>query len=79
MIRTLHEYTVEGHGPFPFDMLRYDTAWPAREAETPLFAPFGKAVAPTRKISLVGLRAPTVARWHSFGWNVLDHHERRVG
>lgn len=29
----LHEFTVEGCGTFPVDMLRYDQCWPRRESQ----------------------------------------------
>jgi hypothetical protein len=29
----------------------------------------------TDQITLIGLDAPTVARWASFGWNVISHVE----
>lgn len=45
--------------PFPDDMLRYD------ECEIELKYDDGS-------ITLVGSRKPTVDRWESFGWTVLD-------
>jgi len=73
---TTYEYEVSGHGEFPLDMLRYDTAWPAYEAEIHLFDPprpsgtnRAEYLKP-RTIRLRSNRQPTAARWASFGWNV---------
>lgn len=72
-VRSLCEFTVEGRGSFPIDMLRYDSCWPAREGtdsfgiEASLRPRSGRD---KRKVTLVGLREPTVGRWESFGWKV---------
>lgn len=69
-------FTVEGTGSFPTDMLRYDQCWPTNESHD------SKAIANSFsehnigapwKIGLttVGLAAPTVDRWASFGWKVI--------
>ena len=71
----LHQFTVEGTGAFPVDMLRYDQCWPTTEAhdthavansfnERNIGAPW--------RITLTGINPATVARWASFGWNVVD-------
>jgi len=61
---------------FPYDMLRYDSCWPASE---------GHGVAPPhyrddrgkeiRRIQLRGLRPPTHGRWESFGWAVKNERK----
>jgi hypothetical protein len=68
-----HEYLVEGVGDFPFDMLRYDNCWPATEADAyKLLARQGKDRARPRIVMLRGLRPPTVGRWESFSWKVVE-------
>ena len=78
-------FVVEGVGQFPVDMLRYDQAvpwsevdsgkiatdWGSREALEP------RQVAVLRHVSVPkprpgGLGWPTVERWRSFGWRVLE-------
>lgn len=72
-IRSLCEFTVEGRGSFPIDMLRYDSCWPAREGSDSFeieasFRP--RSGTGKRKVRLVGTREPTIGRWESFGWKV---------
>ena len=66
------EFTVEGPHDFPVDMLRYDGCWPRTSED---------AVAITRdvrdgklhRVTLISHhRPPTVARWKSFGWDVVE-------
>ena len=72
-------YTVVGQGQFPFDMLRYDQAWPEdaghsmteRRYEDP-------ATRLPREQKLIGLATPTVDRWASFGWFVKADTIRKV-
>ena len=73
-VRSLCEFTVEGRGSFPIDMLRYDSCWPASESRdsfeiTASTRPRSGRM--KRRITLLGLREPTVGRWESFGWNVV--------
>ncbi|HEY6415282.1 MAG TPA: hypothetical protein VIX41_03560 [Acidimicrobiales bacterium] len=63
----LYRYTVEGRGSFPEDMLRYDSCWPGRQADVPLPGPSSES----RRVEVVGIKPPTEARWHSFGWRVV--------
>lgn len=75
---TRREFTVEGPGPFPIDMLRYDSCWPKNES------PDSKAIEdsfPVRRVRGVVTRAtllsdkpsaPEVGRWASFGFKVVD-------
>lgn len=59
--RLLRHYEVEGSGPFPHDMLRYDEAWLRRD----------EPGTGRRRVGVVGIHPPTVARWASFGWRVV--------
>jgi hypothetical protein len=70
------EFTVQGRGQFPADMLRYDLCWPAHQADahsieswTDLVSESGKPFE-SRRINLRGLKPPTPGRWASFGWMV---------
>lgn len=72
-IRKLHTFNVTGPGPFPLDMLRYDSCWPATEARDS--HAIGTTFTARREkgnftIHLTGIREPTVGRWESFGWKV---------
>ncbi len=65
-------YTVEGAYPFPFDMLRYDMAWPVDGtdlSDTRDYNPY--------KVNLqsLGLGVDSRRRWESFGWRVVDEQE----
>lgn len=64
-----HEFTVEGSGVFPYDMLRYDRCWPAHES--PDSVQIGRTSRP-RQVTLRGLQPATVGRWESFGWKVVQ-------
>ena len=73
------EFTVEGSGSFPFDMLRYDQCWP--KSESPDSATLELMTRRARgpfSLTLVGLSAPTQGRWESFGWRVISQSERRI-
>lgn len=80
--------TVEGAGPFPFDMLRHDSCQPACAAELEIIGERefkAQMGAPRRRVqvayeaeSLRVARHPelvTVRRWQSFGWSVIDRSE----
>lgn len=66
---------VRGSGEFPLDMLRYDRACPATEADA--YAISGAPDAPLRSIYLtrfapaVGVDDNSLARWKSFGWTLV--------
>jgi hypothetical protein len=62
-------YTVEGSGDFPLDMLRRDMAFPRTSADAAAITLRGP-----RKIDLTASAARWVAvkRWESFGWRVVD-------
>jgi hypothetical protein len=75
VIKKMYEFTVEGRLDFPFDMLRYDQCWPKSESRDVV------AMAPSahstlfregRRVTLMGLKAPTIGRWESFGWKVIS-------
>lgn len=72
-VKSVFEFTVEGKGTFPIDMLRYDSCWPASEGrdvpEISLSAIQGRQH--QHRVTLIGLREPTVGRWESFGWRVV--------
>ena len=70
--KRLYEYWVSGGGVFPFDMLRYDSAWPASgedaaKMEWSFASPAGER---QRSIKLRSYREPTIGRWSSFVWSV---------
>lgn len=70
----IQEFEVEGRGPFPVDMLRYDACWPVRENEDSfkgisLREPEcydGERVVRLRTIA----PSLTEGRWRSFGWKI---------
>ena len=70
-------FLVRGSGPFPFDQLRYDEAYPAdTESAIAIDAgELGRYGGTTRTIELKGKKF-TAGRWASFGWEVLtcDHN-----
>lgn len=61
-----YEFEVAGSGQFPFDMLRYDSCWPADEASAHRMAHDRER----RTVKLFGYTQPTDARWASFMWRV---------
>lgn len=72
-VKSFCEFTVEGRGEFPFDMLRYDMCWPKSESrDSVALSVRGNWNKELRRITLVGLREPTTDRWKSFGWNVVQ-------
>lgn len=69
-------FTVEGPGPFPIDMLRYDSCWPFSSADAIRIEASHRRNAPTHGPFRVTLEtnaehAPTDGRWSSFGYTVL--------
>lgn len=75
----ISEFLVEGTGPFPVDMLRYDQCWPADAPSAssilePIYVEGGgerprKVI--MRKVSETGV-GPTVRRWESLTWRVIE-------
>lgn len=61
--------TVRGTGTFPFDMLRYDNAWPSGQDDAAAMYPHRDRERGRREIKLCTLYSFTPDRWHSFGWN----------
>jgi hypothetical protein len=75
----LYEYDVVGTSTFPFDMLRYDRAWPKYESETPKLDTYLERMQRgARKVTMQSHKKPTVERWDSFGWQVSNLKEHRV-
>jgi len=70
-------FTVEGSGEFPFDMLRYDHAWPYTEAHDSHL--LSSETRERRRVVLMtdSPQAPTVGRWESFGWRVVGMGEQQ--
>lgn len=70
------KFTVQGTHPFPMDMLRYDSAYPATgESAVRIeksICDYTRADPEPIVIELVGPRNPTEGRWNSFGWQVLS-------
>ena len=70
------QYTVNGHWPFPTDMLRYDQSRAASNEDAELINRLSGEFAPDREafknveITLVGPSKPATERWESFGWSV---------
>jgi len=62
---TVFRYTVSGRGTFPSDMLRYDDAAAASDADAALMG----GSRDLRQINITG-QGCTPARWSSFGWSV---------
>jgi len=70
-----HRFTVEGSGHFPHDMLRYDGCWPSTSED--VVAMDFEEDGMRRRVTLTTIghkdRTATVARWKSFGWDVIKH------
>jgi hypothetical protein len=68
------EFTVEGCGEFPFDMLRYDSCWPyaAEDAAKLENIRRNDTNIQRRRVVLQGLSRPTADRWASFNWRVVS-------
>ena len=70
----IQEFEVEGRGPFPVDMLRYDACWPVREEEDScngiaLREP--DCYEAPRVVRLRTIRPKlTEGRWRSFAWAI---------
>lgn len=63
------DYWVTGRSAFPFDMLRYDSCWPAGPEDAMKLVDEDRA---ERSIHLRSYRAPTIDRWASFVWSVSE-------
>jgi hypothetical protein len=69
MANKVWHFDVVGSGYFPYDMLRYDRCWPAKESEAPKLNGRMKV---NDRIEMTGYSEPTVGRWQSFGWTVIN-------
>lgn len=80
-INTLHRFTVEGSGQFPFDMLRHDRCWPSSSTEVIGLAPHDRSTlyGDRRRVELHSHIEPKPDRWASFGWPVVEQHTLDVG
>jgi hypothetical protein len=68
-----YEFTVSGSYPFPLDMLRYDRCWPKSQDDvSSMMANSRHTIGGQSKVTMVGLRRPTIDRWSSFGWKLVS-------
>jgi hypothetical protein len=69
-------FEVEGTGAFPIDMLRYDACYPATEGDSHIITATmhrGGVTANTVTLKTADpKRPPTVERWRSFGWTLVN-------
>lgn len=70
--KNLYFYKVTGGGAFPFDMLRYDAAWPSTTQDASKLVEDDSTPFKKREVTLQSYREPTVDRWKSFAWVVGD-------
>jgi hypothetical protein len=77
----IYDFTVEGRGAFPVDMLRHDQCWPMLPDDSAAIMGYDawgqKHVnkvddGELRQVRLLGLKSPTVSRWSSFMWDVVE-------
>lgn len=68
------EFTVQGAGRFPVDMLRYDSCWPQTTEDAYAIAEImtRDTLTELRRIKLRSNTRPTEGRWQSFGWVVVQ-------
>ncbi len=70
-----YEYRVQGSLHFPLDMLRYDNAEPATSCDAATIESINNGDIPlghSTQVLIRGTRIPTIDRWRSFGWTVID-------
>lgn len=75
-----YTFTFKGHGPFPLDMLRYDSCWPKAGSDVKQIE-WSLDWTEQRKERFVTLEAdnePTIERWKSFGWRLVQSEARRA-
>ena len=74
-----YTYEVTGTGPFPLDMLRYDTAYPDNPRAVDTLPDARRGLSATSGVRFtLRLRSqypPTTERWRSFGWGVANKTE----
>lgn len=63
-------YIVEGSGQFPFDMLRYDQAFPTSENDSYLLTETGQRRISLSSDFLLCAESSSKLRWSSFNWTV---------
>ena len=68
-------YQVRGTGLFPFDMLRFDSAYPATEIDANRMRDTYRMRESI--ITVRSVKPPTTLRWLSFGWKVLTPNAGR--
>jgi len=78
-----YTFEVTGRGTFPFDMLRYDAAFPEDgSAVQQLSSEYPSTkwhTARTIRLGSYRVTEPTIGRWNSFGWlvsNIQKHSLR---
>ncbi len=74
----VYTYTVFGVGPFPTDMLRYDSCYPANESDAARMSEYMKGFERLKEGRTIKMRShypPTIGRWNSFGWKVDNIQE----
>ncbi len=76
-LRWRHEFQVEGTRPFPYDMLRYDSCFPATSADACVLESLQNPRFGGEEFSLRLVHHdarqdwhPEVGRWKSFLWRV---------
>ena len=77
MAYRLFRVLVEGSGEFPYDMLRYDACWPRTEQDAHQMNLAATCQGDVRRVELLTYKEykswqPTVGRWHSMGWKVIE-------
>ena len=71
----MFDFTVEGSGEFPFDMLRYASCWPKTERHDS--GQLSQFCTHHRRIVLETCDEPIPERWASFGWRYIGPGELR--
>ena len=64
-------FQVRGSGEFPFDMLRYDQCWPAKEEDSYRMGYPEYRTVTLKKVTSKDMKATTDDRWKSFCWEVV--------
>jgi len=74
MSRTLHSFTVNGCGEFPFDLLWREKAWPASYDDSVALRP-ADCLCRSVRLQTIAWKAwtPDIDRWQSRHWRVLIH------
>lgn len=69
-----HRFVVEGVGYFPLDMLRYDGCWPGTSEDVDAISYIEDGMKRRVQLTTIGHKdwKPTLGRWQSFGWEVLE-------